>query len=60
MSVSMAARYSEQWLCWIVVDIVTVAMWIIAGNPIMIVMWGAYLVNAFHGYKLWLDKSKQA
>lgn len=43
MSVSMAARYREQWLCWIVVDIVTVAMWIIAGNPIMIVVWGLTL-----------------
>ncbi len=55
----MAARYSEQWLCWIIVDIVTVVMWVVAGSPIMIVMWGAYLINAFHGYKLWLDKSNQ-
>ena len=56
-SLLMWRRYAEQWACWIVVDIITVIMWVIAGDPTMIVMWGAYLVNAFYGYYLWLKKS---
>lgn len=56
-SLLMWRRYAEQWACWIVVDAITVIMWIIAGDPIMIAMWGAYLVNAFYGYYLWLKKS---
>jgi len=56
-SLLMWRRYAEQWACWIIVDIITVIMWIIAGDPIMIVMWGAYLINAFYGYYLWLKKS---
>lgn len=57
-SILMARRYAEQWICWIIVDIITVAMWIIAGNPTMIAMWSAYLINAFYGYVLWIRKSK--
>ena len=56
-TILMACRYSEQWLCWIVVDAITVIMWVIAADPIMITMWTAYLVNAFYGYKNWLSKS---
>lgn len=57
-SLLMWRRYAEQWACWIIVDIITVIMWVIAGDPVMIAMWGAYLVNAFYGYYLWLKKTK--
>ena len=56
-TVLMALRYSEQWLFWIIVDVLTVALWIFAGDPVMIVMWAAYLINAFYGYLMWLNKS---
>ena len=56
-TILMALRYSEQWLFWIIVDILTVALWVVAGNPVMIAMWAAYLVNAFYGYLMWLNKS---
>jgi nicotinamide mononucleotide transporter len=49
----MASRYAEQWLCWIVVDAITVIMWIVAADSIMITMWSAYLINAFYGYYKW-------
>lgn len=49
----MASRYAEQWLCWIIVDAITVIMWTIAADPIMIAMWSAYLINAFYGYYKW-------
>ena len=56
-SVLMALRYSEQWFFWIVVDVITVVLWCFAGDPVMIAMWSAYLVNAIYGYLMWLNKS---
>ena len=53
----MALRYSEQWFFWIIVDVITVALWCVAGDPVMIGMWEAYLVNAVYGYLMWLHKS---
>lgn len=53
----MAARYAEQWLYWIIIDAITIVLWIVAGSPVMIVMWGAYLINAIYGYLCWLLKS---
>ena len=53
----MALRYSEQWFFWIVVDVITVVLWCFAGDPVMIAMWAAYLVNAGYGYLMWLNKS---
>ena len=55
-TVLMALRYSEQWFFWIVVDVITVALWCFAGDPVMIAMWSAYLVNAGYGYLMWLNK----
>lgn len=49
----MMLRYREQWLLWIIIDIITVAMWVIAGDFIMVTMWGVYLINAFYGYYKW-------
>jgi nicotinamide mononucleotide transporter len=51
--VLMIARYREQWALWIIVDIVTVIMWILAGDPTMIAMWSIFLVNAIHGWLVW-------
>ena len=59
-TVLMALRYSEQWFFWIVVDVITVALWCFAGDPVMIAMWAAYLVNAVYGYLMWLNKCGRA
>lgn len=58
-SILMWRRYAEQWACWIIVDVITVIMWFIASDPIMITMWSAYLINAFYGYFLWFKKAKR-
>ena len=55
----MAWRFMEQWVLWIVVDVVSILMWIVAfmntGNDITIlVMWSAYLVNAIYGFINWI------
>jgi nicotinamide mononucleotide transporter len=55
----MMYRYREQWLLWIIVDIVSVAMWSyrlntgMEGAPAMLVMWSAYLINACYGWYKW-------
>lgn len=58
-------RYAEQWLLWIVVNIVSIIMWIILLNQgdtsavTMLVMWTAYLFNSIYGYMNWLKLSKK-
>lgn len=51
-------RYSEQWLLWIVVNVLTIAMWAHAfmqssENGVVLLMWIAYLINAVYGYFNW-------
>ena len=54
----MVLRYREQWVLWIVVDVVTVAMWAIAGDWLMTAMWAIYLINAVYGLVMWTKLSK--
>ena len=55
----MMLRYREQWLLWIIIDAITVTMWFIAKDFIMVTMWSVYLVNAFYGYYNWSKISKE-
>lgn len=57
-------RYMEQWLLWIVVDVVTVIMWIAAffngGESIAtLLMWSVYLLNAIFMFVKWYKESKE-
>ncbi|OPX42772.1 nicotinamide riboside transporter PnuC [Ruminiclostridium hungatei] len=54
----MVLRYKEQWALWIVVDIITVTMWILAGDMIQVSMWSVYLLNAFYGFYKWSKMNK--
>ena len=54
----MIFRFSEQWLCWIVVNIVSVFMWSVAfkgGSTDIgtLVMWCVFLLNSIWGYVNW-------
>lgn len=56
--------YMEQWILWIVVDIVTIAMWVIAfanGNDSIatLIMWIVYLGNAVIMYVKWAKETRQ-
>ncbi len=55
----MLLRYREQWLLWIVIDAITVVMWILVGDYIMVTMWLVYLINAFNGYYSWTKMVKE-
>lgn len=55
----MLRRYREQWAAYILLNILSIAMWGLraaAGSPegpLMVAMWSAYLVNAFYGWFNW-------
>ncbi|WOO89191.1 nicotinamide riboside transporter PnuC [Mollicutes bacterium LVI A0078] len=54
----MLKRYAEQWYIWVFVNIGSVIMWVtMLGKEetavAMVVMWGAYLVNALYGAYNW-------
>ncbi|TVX86113.1 nicotinamide riboside transporter PnuC [Paenibacillus agilis] len=61
----MLRRYAEQWILWILVNILSIALWVIAltqtgGNDwTMMVMWTAFLFNSVYGYINWMKISKK-
>ncbi|MFD1483662.1 nicotinamide riboside transporter PnuC [Lacticaseibacillus baoqingensis] len=51
-------RMSEQWLFWIIVDVLEVILWVRAGDPGQIALWSCRLVNAVYGYLNWRQLAK--
>jgi nicotinamide mononucleotide transporter len=55
----MLKRFTEQWLLWIAVNVLSITLWLSAlisqgGNDFsMLVMWSAFLVNSIYGYVNW-------
>lgn len=47
----MLLRYREQWLFWIVINILSIALW--AETPAMLMMYSGYLLNSLYGYYNW-------
>ncbi|MGN0437595.1 MAG: nicotinamide riboside transporter PnuC [Lachnospiraceae bacterium] len=59
----MIKRFMEQWVIWIIVDIVSVIMWIAAffngGESVaVLIMWSVFLVNAVIMFVKWLKETK--
>jgi nicotinamide mononucleotide transporter len=61
----MARMFMEQWVIWIIVDVVTVIMWanivFLEGgmfNLGILVMWSAWLINAVYGMVNWIKMNK--
>lgn len=52
-------RYVEQWIFWIVINVLTVILWVIAlqdssgADYGVLVMWIAFLINSIYGYFNW-------
>lgn len=60
----MIKRFVEQWVIWIIVDIVSVIMWIAAfftgGESVaVLMMWSVYLANAAIMFVKWSRESKE-
>ena len=56
--VLMITLFAEQWLLWIVVNILSISMWVIQGNPAIVALWSAFLINSVYGYVVWSDKAR--
>ena len=61
--VLMVFAFVEQWILWIIVDIVSIIMWVAVmikgGNDIaVLIMWFAFLVNAVYGLYNWVQLAK--
>ncbi len=55
----LARKYAEQWLVWIVVDVVTCGLYLYKGLPFSGALYGLYSVVAVFGYLKWLKLAKE-
>ncbi|ODM27673.1 nicotinamide mononucleotide transporter [Clostridium sp. Bc-iso-3] len=58
-------RYMEQWILWIIIDVVSVYMWAVAfingGESIAtLIMWSIYLLNAIFMFVKWYRESRRS
>ena len=58
--VMMVKRYREQWVWWIVIDLLCIKMWWVAGNWSMVAMYIAWTINCFYGWINWTKLNKKA
>ena len=58
----MVLAFAEQWIFWIVTNVITIIMWaiVIIADPSSIswalptlIMWIAYLINSLYGWFMW-------
>lgn len=62
----MALAFMEQWLLWIITNIVSVVMWCVcamrgeAHAAVMVIMWTFYLLNSINGMRVWLKLSRES
>ena len=61
----MALAFMEQWVLWIITNVVSVVMWSVcvargeAHAAVMVIMWVFYLLNSVNGLRVWLQLSRQ-
>ena len=51
---ALAQKYAEQWLIWLVVDLVCCVLYVRKGIPFKASIYGLYTVVAVFGYRKWL------
>lgn len=56
----MVRRYREQWIWWLVIDILCIKLWFVAGNWTMVAMYVAWTINCIYGWVNWTKESKTA
>ena len=62
----MALAFMEQWVLWIITNVVSVVMWSIcvargeAHAAVMVIMWVFYLLNSLNGFRVWLKLSRSS
>lgn len=54
----MIWRYREQWIWWVVIDVICMIMWFNVGNWSMVAMYIAWTINALYGWYNWSKLNK--
>ena len=54
----MIWRFREQWIWWIVIDVICIVMWFNVGNWSMVAMYVAWTINAIYGWYNWSKLNK--
>jgi nicotinamide mononucleotide transporter len=54
----LAMSYLEQWLVWIVADVITTTLCIVTGQYALAALYLAYIVSAVYGYFHWKRRGK--
>lgn len=54
----MVRRYREQWIWWLIIDILCLKMWFVAGNWSMVAMYIAWTINCVYGWYNWTKLEK--
>ena len=57
--IMMIKRYKEQWLWWVVIDLICIKMWFVAGNWSMVVMYVGWTANCIYGWYNWSKLNKK-
>ena len=55
---ALARKYVEQWICWIIVDLICTYLYIMKGIPFKAFLYGLYVVIAVMGYFKWKKMMK--
>lgn len=55
----MVKRYREQWIWWLVIDVLCLKMWFVAGNWSMVAMYIAWTINCIYGWYNWNKLNKK-
>lgn len=55
---ALARKYAEQWLFWIVVDVVCTILYIHKNIPFKAILYGLYVIIAVMGYNKWKKQAK--
>ena len=55
---ALSRKYVEQWLFWIVVDVVCTILYVQKGIPFKALLYGLYVVIAIAGYYKWKGQAK--
>lgn len=55
----MVKCYREQWIYWIIIDLLCIKLWFVAGDPAMVAMYIAWTINCVYGWVNWSKTSKK-
>ena len=56
----MVRRYREQWIWWLVIDVLCIKLWWIDGNWSMVAMYIAWTINCIYGWINWTKLPEKA